>query len=192
MNFSAVKVLSVYFSEHFDHFNEIKINNSFLTKHKPVSCCFDLKRSHDIAVSRKKQMRKLDVEQLNERIKIVQNPHDSNAMDTSYDEFAKAIHESATVWPERKLPKWFKRDLYLLHKQLKYRQRHEADSDYFKKKSTFEKLCRKHKMMHEIDRQSFIIRKAESERRDFWKILKSKKVFAKVSGITIPTWESYF
>ena len=51
-----------------EHFNEIKINNSFLTKHKPVSCCFDLKRRHDIAESRKKQMRKLDVEQLNERM----------------------------------------------------------------------------------------------------------------------------
>ena len=47
-------------------------------------------------------------------------------------------------------------------------------------------------MMHEIERKSFIIRKAESERRDFWKILKSKKVLAKVSGITIPNWESYF
>ena len=47
-------------------------------------------------------------------------------------------------------------------------------------------------MMHEIDYESLIIRKAESEKRDFWKILKSKKVLAKVSGITIPTWESYF
>ena len=47
-------------------------------------------------------------------------------------------------------------------------------------------------MMHEIDRESFIIRKAQSGRRDFWKILKSRKVLAKVSGITIPTWESYF
>ena len=47
-------------------------------------------------------------------------------------------------------------------------------------------------MMHEIDYEFLIIRKAESEKRDFWKILKSKKVLAKVSGITIPTWESYF
>ena len=47
-------------------------------------------------------------------------------------------------------------------------------------------------MMHEIDCECFIIRKKESERRDFWKILKSKKVLAKVSGITIATWESYF
>ena len=46
--------------------------------------------------------------------------------------------------------------------------------------------------MHDIDRKSFIIRKAESEGRDFWKILKSKKVLAKVFGITVPTWESYF
>ena len=46
--------------------------------------------------------------------------------------------------------------------------------------------------MHEIDRESFIIRKAESERRDFWKTLKSIKVLAKVLGITIPTRESYF
>ena len=91
-----------------ENFNEIKINNSFLTKHKPVSCCFDLKRRHDIAESRKKQMRKLDVEQLNKRMKKVQNPHDSNALDKSYDEFAKAIHESATVRPERKSPNWFK------------------------------------------------------------------------------------
>ena len=130
-------------------------------------------------------MHKLDVEQLNERMKSVQNPHDSNALDTSYDEFAKAIHESATVRPEKKSLKCFRRELYLLHKQLKagYRQRHEADSDCFKKKRAFKNLCRKHKMMHEIDRESFIIRKAESERRDFWKILKSKKVLAKVSGI---------
>ena len=47
-------------------------------------------------------------------------------------------------------------------------------------------------MMHELDRESFLIRKAESERRDFWKTLKSKKVLAKVSGITIATWESCF
>ena len=47
-------------------------------------------------------------------------------------------------------------------------------------------------MMHAIDRESFIIRKTESETRDFWKILKSKKVLAKVSGTTIPTWKSYF
>ena len=70
-------------------------------------------------------MRKLDVEKLNERMKSVQNPHDSNAMDTSYDEFAKAIHESAaTVRTERKSPKWFEKELYLLHEQLKagYRQ----------------------------------------------------------------------
>ena len=46
--------------------------------------------------------------------------------------------------------------------------------------------------MHEIDRESFITKKTESERREFWKILKSKKVLAKVSGITIPTWESFF
>ena len=149
-------VIDLFFvsKELLEHFNEIKINNSFLTKHKPVSCCFDLKRRHDIAESRKKQMRKLDVEQLNQRMKSVQNPHDSNALDTSYDEFAKAIHESTTVQPERKSPKWFKREMYLLHKQLKigFRQRHKADSDYFKNKRAFKKLCRKQKMMHEIGR----------------------------------------
>ena len=47
-------------------------------------------------------------------------------------------------------------------------------------------------MMHEIDRESFIIRKAQSERRDFWKILKSRKVLAKLSAIKIPNRESYF
>ena len=31
-----------------EHFSEIKINNSFLTKHKPFFCCFDIKRRHDI------------------------------------------------------------------------------------------------------------------------------------------------
>ena len=83
-------VIDLFFvsKELLQHFNEIKINNSFLTKHKSVSCCFDLKRRHDIAESRKKQMRKLDVEKLNERMKSIQNPHDSNALDTSYDEFA--------------------------------------------------------------------------------------------------------
>ena len=189
-------VIDLFFvsKELLEHFNEIKINNSLLTKHKPVSCCFDLKHRQDTAESRKKQMRKFDIEQLNERMKSVQNPHDSNALDTSYDEFAKAIQESATVMHERKSPKWFKRELYILHKQLKagYRQRHKADSDYFKMKRAFKKLCRKHKMMHEIDRESFIIRKAVSERREFWKILKSKKVLTKVFGITIPVWESYF
>ena len=55
-------------------------------------------------------MRKLNVEQLNERMKSLPNPHDSNALDTSYDEFDKAIHESATVRPERKSPKWFTRE----------------------------------------------------------------------------------
>ena len=133
-------VIDLFFvsKELLEHFNEIKINNSFLTKHKPVSCCFDLKRRHDIAASRKKQMRKLDVEQMNERMKNVQNPHDSNALDKSYDEFAKAIHESATVRPERKSARWFKKELYLLHKQLKagYRQRHKADSDYFLKQKS--------------------------------------------------------
>ena len=94
----------------------------------------------------------------------------------------------------KKSPKWFKRELYLLHRQLKagYRPRHEAGSDYFKKKRAFRKLCRKHKMMNERDRESFVIRKPESERRDFWKILKSKEILAKVSEFTIPTWESYF
>ena len=118
-----------------EHF-EIKINNSSLTKYEPVSCCFDLKLSHDIAESRKKQMRKLDVEQLNERMKNVRYPHDSNAMDTLYDDVAKVIHESASVQPERKSPKWFKREPYLLHKQLKtgYRQRHEAALIILKRK----------------------------------------------------------
>ena len=46
--------------------------------------------------------------------------------------------------------------------------------------------------MQEKDRERFIIRKTESERRDFWKILKSKKALAKKSGITILTWESFF
>ena len=111
-------VIDLFFvsKELLEHFNEIKINNSFLTKHKPVSCCFDLKHRQDIAESRKKQMRKFDIEQLNERMKSVQNPHDSNALDTSYDEFAKAIHETTTVWPGRKSPKWFNRELYLLHR----------------------------------------------------------------------------
>ena len=99
-------------------FNEIKINNSFLTKHKPVSCWFDLKCRNDIAESRKKQMHILDVEQLNERLKSVQNLHNSKALDISYDEFPKAIYESATVRTERKSPKSFKRELYLLHKQI--------------------------------------------------------------------------
>ena len=174
------------------HFNEVKINDSFFTKHKPVSCCFDLKGRQDIAESRKKQMRKFDVEQLNERIKSVQNPYDSNALDTSYDKFVKAIHESATMRPERKSSKWFKSELYLLDKQLKasYRQRHKADSDYFKMKRAFKKICRKHKMMHEIDRKSFIIRKAEIGKARIWKTLKSKKFFKKVFGNTIPVWES--
>ena len=60
-----------------------------------------------------------------------------------------------------------------------YKQRYKADSDYFKMKKAFTKLCRKHKMIHEIDRQSFIIRKAESERQEFWKNRKSKKVLTK-------------
>ena len=101
----ALIIVAFVSKEHLEHFNEIKINNSFLTKHKPVSFCFHLKRRHDIAESRKKQMRKLDVEQLNERMESVQNPHDSTALDTSYNEIAKAIHESATVRPERKSPK---------------------------------------------------------------------------------------
>ena len=46
-------------------------------------------------------MRKLDVEQLSKQMKSAQNPHDSKTMDTSYDEFAKVIHESATVRPEK-------------------------------------------------------------------------------------------
>ena len=88
-------------------------------------------------------MRKLDLEQLNERMKSVQNPHGSNALDTSYDEFAKAIHESATVRPERKSPKWFKRELCLLHKQLKAgcRQRHKADSFLKKTKEPLRKFA---------------------------------------------------
>ena len=108
-------------------------------------------------------MRKFDVEQLNERMKSVQNPPDSNALDKSYDEFAKALHESATVPPEGKSPKWFKWELFLLDKQMKagYRQRHEADSEYFKMKRAFRKICRKHKMMLEINRKNFIIRKVE-------------------------------
>ena len=47
-------------------------------------------------------------------------------------------------------------------------------------------------MMHERDREIFVTKKAESERRDFWKILKSKEILAKVSEVTFPTWESYF
>ena len=47
-------------------------------------------------------------------------------------------------------------------------------------------------MMHETDRGIFLMRKAESERREIWKILKSKKILTKVSGITVPTWEPYF
>ena len=82
-------------------------------------------------------------------------------MDTSYDDFSKAIPEPATILPEKKSTKFFKRELYLLHKQLKarYRQRHEADSNYFEMKRGLKKFCKKHKMMHEIDRERFLIRR---------------------------------
>ena len=60
-------------------------------------CCFDLEGRQALAESRKKQVRKFDVEQLNERTKNVQNPHDSNTMDTSYDEFSKVNHEFAAA-----------------------------------------------------------------------------------------------
>ena len=78
-------------------------------------------------------------------------------MDTLYDEFSTVIRESATVLHERKSTEWFKRELYLLYKQLEagYRHRPEADSIYFKLKRAFKKLCIKNKMMHEIDRESF-------------------------------------
>ena len=90
-------------------------------------------------------------------MKSVQSPNDSNTMDTLYDEFSMVIQESATVLHERKSTEWFKRELYLLHKQLKagYRQRPEADSSYFNLKRAFKKLCIKNKMMHEIDREFF-------------------------------------
>ena len=57
-------------------------------------------------------------------------------------------------------------------------------------KRAFKKLCRKHKMKIEIVRESFLIRKAEPD--SFWKILISKKILSKESGITISTRESYF
>ena len=44
-------------------------------------------------------------------------------------------------------------------------------------------------MKQEIDRERFIIKKEESERRNFCIIL--KKNLTKVSGITIPNWELY-
>ena len=56
-------------------------------------------------------MRKFDVDQLNERMKDVQNPHDSNTMNTSYDKFSKVFQEWATVLPERRSPKWFESEL---------------------------------------------------------------------------------
>ena len=61
-------VIDLFFvsKELLEHFNEKKINNSLLTKHKPLSCCFDLKHRQGIAESRKKQMREFDIEQLNE------------------------------------------------------------------------------------------------------------------------------
>ena len=71
-----------------------------------------------------------------------------------------------------------------------YKHRNETDSNYLKMKRAFKKLCRKHKMKIEIVRESFLIRKAESD--SFWKILISKKILSKESGITISTRESYF
>ena len=107
-------------------------------------------------------------------MKSVQNPHDSNTIDTLYDNFSKVIHESTAVLPEGISPKWFKRELYLLHKRLKAGYRQQIL--FFLMKKAFNKFCRKHKMISEIDRESFLIIKAEWEKRDFNKNLKSNKV----------------
>ena len=56
---------------------------------------------------------------MNERMKGVQNSHDSNTMDSSYDKILCVLYELAIVLPEEKSTNWFKREMYFLHKQFK-------------------------------------------------------------------------
>ena len=56
---------------------------------------------------------------MNERMKCFQNSHDSNTMDSSYDEISCVLYELAIVLPEEKSTNWFKMERYLLHKQFK-------------------------------------------------------------------------
>ena len=96
---------------HLEHF-EIKINNTFLTKHKQASCCFDLNSRQNIAESREKQVRKLDIEQLNERMKMFK-------IHTTATQFAYGMTNSPRSFMNRqpfclkKSPKWLERTVLI-------------------------------------------------------------------------------
>ena len=95
-----------------------------LTKHKPVIYSVELKGKLQTLALRGMKIRKIEMGKLSKAMKEVQKPTAPSEINNLFSHFTKFIYESAFASTKRRSQKWFNKEFYVLHKQLKAENRH--------------------------------------------------------------------
>ena len=169
----------------------IDIVPSHITKHHLAVAYFDL--NPDYNSPKQPRIKNVNLEALTEYMKLLEKPHDDN-IDESYDGMVSAIQKSAICRSARVSKPWFDKELYSLNENLKqiYRKQPFDPINYTMSKKTYKKKIKFKKKQYFLNKEMEIITAAQTNRKQFWNILKSRNSIETPTQIHLSDWESHF
>ena len=126
-------------------------------------------------------------------MKLLEKPHDDN-IDKSYDGKVSAIQMSAICRSARVSKPWFDKELYSLNENPKqiYRKQPLDPINYTMSKKAYKKKIKFKKKQYFLNKEIEIITAAQTNRKQFWNILKSRNSIEAPTQIHLSDWESHF
>ena len=116
---------------------------------------------------------------------------DENDVNNTSTLVTAALQNSAIQPKKRKSKPWFNSVLY--HKlRLFMIMRQRNDPMVASAKLDYKRACRRRIFEYNAEKEQLAIRQAESDPRNFWKIMKSKPCTPRVNSIPISDWENHF
>ena len=166
------------------------------TKH----CTVGFKVLNDVerADSKTAHIRKTDLVKLEYKLKILNTPC-VESLNRWYGNFISAFRESVRAAKKRISKVWFDRSCYLLHAKVKKQWdfcRRQENTESLRVfacyKKCFKKLCQSKKQSHEKTKKELTLSVAESDKSQFWTILKTRKPPIAHCAVSSDTWFDHF
>ena len=168
---------------------KLEILNYDITKHCPLR--ISLQCSCKVAEDRKRAIRKCDSAVL--RKLIYETSISSTCCEPNYIMHILSSHlnEAQCVPYQRKSKPWFNKQLYLKHQNLR-KLRSNVDPDYFYQKRAYKSVLQSSKRQYYKNRELQLVEQAQSDKANFWKILRSRTQKAQACCVPLSTWFDHF
>ena len=173
--------------------SKLLVSDNHATKHSVIS--LKLNASYETNANKSTAIRECNVEMLKGHIDLSLQ----NGIDVFYNNFVSAIRDSSITKKKRTSKLWFDKECYILHDKLKqqYKNTHGSMTKtnlaaLATVKKQFKTLCKRKKTAWQKRRQEKILYTAETDKSQFWNILKVKKQQPAQCHVTADEWSDHF